>query len=383
VDSARGLPADRKLLSPVAEPNLRHEETTLAEVMQTAGYRTALVGKWHLGTAEYGAETQGFEVNIGGTHWGAPATFFYPYRGNQRFRGEYRYVPGLGFGKPGDYLTDRLTDVAMETIDRAAGDPFFLFLSHHAPHTPIEAPEALVAKYRAKLRPGMHHSNATYAAMVEAFDTSVGRVREHLRVRGLDRNTAVIVMSDNGGFINESEGRQVTSNAPLRSGKGALYEGGLRVPLLIYWPGVTSPGMTIDEPVVSTDLFRTVTEMAGARTASAHPDGLSLVPLLRGASRRLPDREAIYFHYPHYYPTTTPASAIRTRKWKLIEFHEDGVLELYDLENDPSEQRNLAVSQPAASQPAVVADLREKLDAWKADVKARLPRPNPVWRPGC
>jgi arylsulfatase A len=364
-----GIPqTNRKLVPPAAAANLPHAETTLAEHLQRAGYRTALVGKWHLGTAEFAPETQGFEDNAGGTHWGAPSTFFYPYRGTQRFNGEYRYVPGLGYGKPGDYLTDRLTDKAIEAIDGAAGQPFFLYLAHHAQHTPIEAPAGLVAKYKALLRSEHKHRNVTYAAMVESLDASVGRIRAHLKARGLDRNTLFVFTSDNGGYINVSEGEAVTTNAPLRSGKGSLYEGGLRIPLLVHWPGVTRAGAVSAEPVVTYDLFATAVAAAGVAGVAAH-DGLNLRPLFDNPQTRLP-REEYFFHYPHYYPTTTPVTGLRTREWKLLHYYEDNRIELYNLRDDPAESRNVYDSHPE-----VVARLRERLTAWQRDTGAREPKP--------
>lgn len=359
-------PANRALVPATAEPNLPHAEVTIAELLKEAGYATAAVGKWHLGTAPYYPETQGFDINIGGTFWGAPATFFHPYRG--KFNTEIRYIPGLPGGAPGEYLTDRLTDEAIRTIDlMTAGDgkPFFLYLAHHAPHTPIEAKAAMVAKYEAKRRPEMRHQNAAYAAMVESFDESVGRVVDHLRTRGFDRDTIVIVTSDNGGYINEFRGKAVTNNSPLRSGKGSLYEGGLRVPLIVKWPGVTQPGAESAEPVVSADLFATLCEAAGLATKAA--DGASLQPLLARERAQL-DRNELYFHYPHYYPTTTPVSAVRTRDWKLLEYYEDGRLELYNLRDDPGEQRNAAAAEPERTQA-----MKARLEAWRREVGARLP----------
>ena len=358
-------PANRPLSPAPAEPNLPHAEVTIAERLKEAGYATAAVGKWHLGTAPFYPETQGFDINIGGTFWGAPATFFHPYRG--KFNTEIRYIPGLAGGAAGEYLTDRLTDEAIKTIDLMSADrkPFFLYLAHHAPHTPIEAKPAMVAKYEAKRQPEMRHQNAAYAAMVESFDESVGRVMDHLRTRGLDRDTIVIVTSDNGGYINEFRGKAVTNNAPLRSGKGSLYEGGLRVPLLIKWPGVTQPGAESAEPVVSADLFATLCEAAGVGAKAV--DGVTLKPLLTREKAQL-DREELYFHYPHYYPTTTPVSAVRTRDWKLLEYYEDGRLELYHLREDPGEQRNAAAAEPERTRA-----MKARLDAWKRDVGARLP----------
>ncbi len=171
-------PKNRKLLQGNSLHSLPHSETTLAKHLQDAGYLTAIVGKWHLGDADHYPETHGFDVNIGGTHWGAPQTFWWPYRGSGRFGTEYRYVPHLEFGEPGEYLTDRLTDEALKVIDHAGDQPFFLYLSHHAPHTPIEAKTADTQRFQAKLRPAMRHQNAVYAAMIKSVDQSVGRVMQ-------------------------------------------------------------------------------------------------------------------------------------------------------------------------------------------------------------
>ena len=232
-----------------------------------------------------------------------------------------------------------------------------------------EAKAALVAKYKAKLRSGQHHQNAAYAAMIESFDESVGRVRAHLRQRGLEQNTVIFVTSDNGGYLSDSGGQRVTDNYPLRSGKGSLYEGGVRVPFIAYWPGVTKAGAVCAEPIVSTDLFSTILEITG-QTNAPGGDGLSIVPLLRDAHQKLP-RDEFFFHYPHYYPTTTPVSAIRTREWKLLEYFEDNRLELYRLSQDPSEEKDLAASEPEQAR-----QLHARLTAWRKEVGARLPTPN-------
>ncbi|MBI5802633.1 MAG: sulfatase [Verrucomicrobia bacterium] len=376
-------PTNRKLLQAASLHDLPHAETTLAKHLQAAGYLTALVGKWHLGDANHAAETHGFDINIGGTHWGAPTTFFWPYRGAGRFGTEFRYVPHLEFGQPGEYLTDRLTDEALRVVDRAAAakQPFFLYLAHHAPHTPVEAKPADVTHFKEKLRPGMKHQNPTYAAMVRSLDESVGRVRARLRERGLERNTIFIFTSDNGGYIGTSthEGRTipVTDNSPLRSGKGTCYEGGLRVPLIVDWPGVTPAGARCDEPVVLTDLFHTLTVAAGlGAPAGSVPDGLDLSALLRKPDTKL-GRDALFFHYPHYYhaPPSTPVSAVRAGNWKLLEFFEDQRVELFNLKDDPGESRDLAKQMPDKT-----AELLQRLRDWRETVGAQMPAPNPDHR---
>lgn len=179
-EGSLGGPQNRQLLQGDSKHDLPPDEKTLAERLHEAGYATALVGKWHLGDGDHSPETQGFDVNIGGTRWGAPQSFFWPYRGSGRFGQEFRFVPGLPLGKPGDYLTDKLTDAAISFIDRAGQQPFFLFLAHHSPHTPIEAPQPLIEHFQAKLKPELKHQNPAYAAMVKNLDHNVGRVLDHL-----------------------------------------------------------------------------------------------------------------------------------------------------------------------------------------------------------
>ncbi len=373
-------PPDRKraLLPPPSIPDLPPSEITLAEALKQRGYLTAVVGKWHLGDAGHAPQSNGFDINIGGTHWGAPQTFFYPYSGSKRFGGEFRYVPGLEFGREGEYLTDRLTTEGLRVIDHAAGRPFFLYLAHHAPHTPIEGKPEIVRRYQARIKAGMRHRNAAYAAMIESLDESVGRVAAHLKQRKLDGNTLLVFMSDNGGYINPFDGQPVTGNSPLRSGKGSLYEGGIRVPLIISGAGVAKPGTVESMPVLSTDLYRTLLDVAGhggSEGYRAAVDSVSLAPLLAGGSRPAP-RGQMCFHYPHYYATTTPVSAIRMGHWKLIEYFEGPRVELYDLANDPSEIRDLARARPEMAR-----DLAQTLKAWREQVGARLPEPNPDFRP--
>lgn len=373
-------PKNRALLQADSLHSLPRTETTLATQLQAAGYLTALIGKWHLGDADHYPETHGFDVNVGGTHWGAPHTFWWPYRGSGRFGSEFRYVPHMEFGKPGEYLTDRLTDEALHVIDHAGDQPFFLYLSHHAPHTPIEAKPADVEYFQAKLTPTMHHQNAVYAAMIKSLDENVGRVLERLKQRELDKNTIVVFLSDNGGFVGidgkSGQAVPVTNNTPLRSGKGSCYEGGLRIPLLIRWPSVTRAGTVCHEPVVVMDLFSTLLASAGLSPSPENDvDGINLRPLLTEPSVQL-DRTTLFFHYPHYYATTTPVSALRSGDWKLLEYFEDQHVELYNLKEDLGESTELSQRYPE-----VVSKLRTKLHTWRNDLQVALPKPNPDFQP--
>lgn len=367
----------RKLLPAESRHDLPRSEITIAERLHDAGYLTASIGKWHLGNADHAPETQGFDVNIGGNHWGAPGTFFFPYRKAGRFGPELRYIPHLEFGKPGEYLTDRLTEEAVRVIDRSEGRPFFLYFPHYAVHTPLEAKPEDVEYFQKKITPALYHQNPTYAAMVKSLDDSVGKLRKHLAEKGLDQRTIFIFTSDNGGVTRNSpsDGQftPVTSNHPLRSGKGSLYEGGLRVPLLIAAPGVTQPGETCDQPLILTDLHATLASLAGL-SPPAEPqvaDGIDLVPLLQNPRQERGPRD-LFFHYPHYYYNTTPVSAVRSGDWKLLKYAEDGSKELYNLAHDPRETANLVDLHPD-----VAAQLDRKLEAWLSESAALQARHNP------
>jgi arylsulfatase A len=373
-------PKNRRLLQAHSNHDLPHSESTLALYMQDAGYLTALVGKWHLGDANHYPETHGFDINIGGTHWGAPQTFWWPYRGAGRFGGEYRYVPHLEFGQPGEYLTDRLTNEALDVIDRVSDKPFLLYLAHHAPHTPIEAKEENVRFFESKRRPEMRHQNAVYAAMIKSFDESVGRVLAKLKEKNIEQDTIVVLASDNGGFIGiDNRAGQtipVTSNFPLRSGKGSCYEGGIRVPLIIRWPGVAKPGVSSDEPVVVMDLLPTLLRAAGVAIPNdVTIDGMDLRPLIEDPKAKLA-RDALFFHYPHYYTTTSPVSAARIGDWKLLEYFEDNHVELYNLKDDLSEANDLAGKLPEKS-----AEILDRLHRWRQEIDAAMPNPNPDFKP--
>lgn len=379
-ESAISPTRDKPLLPPPTVGDLPTSTTNLAQILRAAGYLTLHVGKWHLGDAAHSPEALGFDISIGGTHWGAPATYFHPFSGPSGSSREFRYVPGLGLGKSGEYLTDRLTDEALKLIDAAGDRPFFLNLWHHSPHTPIEAKREHVEHYRKKLKPGLHHQNPDYAAMVHSLDENVGRVLDHLEQRGLADRTLVIFVSDNGGYTNPWRGNVPTDNWPLRSGKGSLYEGGIRVPLIVRLPGVTPKGATCATPVICADFLPTILELCGelggARTpAPANLDGLSFASLLKQPQARLP-REEFFFHYPHYYFNTTPVSAMRSGDWKLLEYFEDNHVELYNLREDPGETRNLAAQQPEQA-----AKLRARLHAWWKESDALLPSANPAVKP--
>jgi arylsulfatase A len=381
-EGARKPDRTRRLLPGDSLDHLPQKYVTLAEKLGSAGYRTAAVGKWHLGDGDMAAETQGFEVAVGGTRWGAPPTFFWPYKNDTRFRGEFRFVPGLPFGKKGDYLTDALTDAALHVIDDAGDEPFFLYLAHYAPHTPIEAPANPVSKYRAKIQGENRHRNATYAAMIENLDTNVGRVIEHLKRKGHFENTLIVFTSDNGGYLGDPKGRngEVTTNAPLRSGKGSLYEGGIRVPLILKLPDTAGSKGTnsnavrrISERVVLTDLHEVILKIAGIEDLSNGDlgDGVDWSANLLDPNAPWPSR-TLYFHYPHYYETTTPVSAVIDEGRKLLHYAEDGRTELYDLKSDPSETKDLSEKEPNLAR-----ELLDRLNRWKKQVGARVPVLNP------
>jgi arylsulfatase A-like enzyme len=354
-----------KLLTPPFEQQLPLEETNVAEALGQLGYRSAIIGKWHLGGGDYLPERQGFERNVGAGANGGVRSFFGPFN-----------LVNLQGGSRDEYLNERLTSAAEEWLGEAAGQgPFLLYLAEYLTHTPIQAPEPLVEKYRRKGASEAAEANPIYAAMIERVDQMVGRVRARLEQAGVAGRTVIIVTSDNGGLRYEGRSpRPVTDNSPLRAGKGHLYEGGIRVPLLVYWPGLTKPGRAVDTPVSSIDFLPTLVEMAGARAPSGL-DGISLAPLLRGGSP--PRRDALYWHYPHYSNQGgVPSGAIRQGDWKLIEFYEDGRLELFHLKDDPGEKQNLVNREPARAR-----RMHAALRRWRDSVKAAMPQVNPNYDP--
>lgn len=346
-----------KLVVPEFNGQLPLEEVTIAEALAPAGYVSGSFGKWHLGPATHFPDKQGFDswlVTRGG--------HFFP---NVRTFPTTEYPDGA-------YLADVLTGEAEGFLEANRDRPFFLFLSHYAVHIPLHAKQAKIAKYQAKPKPAQGVNNPIYAGMIESVDESVGRVLAKLDELELTDHTVVILTSDNGGLRQHYRGIGpiVTSSAPLRAEKGTLYEGGIREPLIVRWPGAVAPGSTCDVPVSSVDFYPTLLDVARVEDAPRHHvDGKSLVPLLTQMGKL--DREAIFWHYPHYHHST-PAGAIRSGDWKLLEFYEDGKLELYNLKDDLSETLDLAESEPATA-----ARLREMLHDWRASVAAKMPTENP------
>jgi arylsulfatase A-like enzyme len=355
-------------LSPA--PNADHlalEEVTVAERLREAGYATFFAGKWHLGNGDYSPNAQGFGPALEGKN-----QFFYP-----------PATDPLPDPRDDPKTTDRIANEAVKFIGTHKNQPFFAYIPFLAVHIPIGARADLVAKYerkktsvpdawgterKSKVR--LAQNDATYAAMVEQLDRAIGRILDSLETNGIAERTVVVFMSDNGG-LSTAEGNH-TSNAPLRGGKGWPYEGGIREPLLIRAPGVTKAGTTCDTPVISTDFYPTFLDLANLPPfPKQHRDGISLVPLLR--NRKLVRGAPLFWHYPHYgNQGGAPNGAVRDGDWKLIEWFEDGSLELFNLRDDPGETRNLA-----APNSRKVQKLQSELVAWRKTVNALMPTPNP------
>ncbi|MDA1332584.1 MAG: sulfatase [Bacteroidetes bacterium] len=366
---------NRLLLPASYVEELPLEEITMAEAFRDAGYETFFAGKWHLGTEGSYPEDHGFSINKGGWERGGPygrGRYFPPYDN-----------PRLEDGPEGEHLPARLAEETAQFISETRDKPFLAFLSFYSVHTPLMTRSDLEAKYERKRlgvpedewgvegerKVRLVQNHAIYAGMVEAMDLAVGRLLQQLEESGLAEKTVVIFMSDNGG-LSTSEGHP-TSNLPLRAGKGWMYEGGIREPMIIKWPGVTSPGATSSISVTSTDFYPTMLDMADVSSNEyQHPDGVSLVPLLEGKNRL--DRDALYWHYPHYgNQGGSPSAAVRKGAWKLIEFFEDNRVELYNLQDDIGEQTNLSSREPEK-----VEELRSMLHDWYLSVDAQFPSAN-------
>ncbi len=370
-----------KLLPAVYQDRLPLGEITLAEAFKDGGYATFFAGKWHLGPEGFYPENQGFDINRGGWESGGP------YGGNKYFSPYGN--PRLSDGPAGEHLPPRLAAETVKFIEDNRSKPFLAYLSFYSVHTPLMSRADLERKYEDKREKlgltekwGQEHlrkvrqvqEHAVYAGMVEAVDQAVGAVTSALDRLGLADRTAIIFMSDNGG-LSTSEGFP-TSNLPLRAGKGWLYEGGIRVPMSIVWPGVTRPASVCRVPVTSTDFYPTLLDLAGLPLKPRqHLDGLSLAPLLRDGAE--PKREAIFWHYPHYgNQGGSPGGAVRAGDWKLILWYENHGLELFNLRRDIGEKINLADEQPGKA-----AELRGLLTRWLKQSGAVFPSKNPNYDP--
>ena len=382
-----GADSKGKLLSAPYVHELPLEETSIATALREGGYRTWHVGKWHLGEREFYPDRHGFDVNIGGCHWGHPAYgYFSPY-----------HIETLPEGPDGEYLTDRLTDEAIKLIREKDDRPFFLNLWHYTVHMPVQAKPEDIARFEEKAKrmgldtidpivegenfPVLHKANErvqrrriqsdpVYAAMIYNMDWNVGRLLDALEETGQADNTIIVFTSDNGG-LSSAEGSP-TCNAPLSEGKGWMNEGGVREPLIVKWPGVVRPHSTCSVPVTSPDFYPTFLEMAGLPLMpDQHVDGESFLPLLKGEEQL--KRDAIFWHYPNYSNQgCTPGCSMRMGDYKLLLFFEDDHVELYNLREDISEQHDLA-----AQMPELAEQMRKRLEEWLIDVQAKLPTPNP------
>jgi len=406
------------MLAPTYEQQLPHAELTLAEALKEHGYHTAHIGKWHLGEEPFGPTSQGFDFQIPRWNKGWPKTGFHaPFE-----------LEGLE-DKPGDYLTDRLTDEAERFIEANRDQPFFLYLSHFAVHDPIHGRDDLVTHYESKRRSmgsevgskfvlednpddqpplsrdkltqmmakpawsghkvlpqrtvkiKQHQDNVQFAAMVTAMDESLGRIVAKLRTLHLDENTIIVFFSDNGGMSaanfgnparvvgkNQLDAAYSTSNLPLRGAKGWLYEGGIRVPMIVRTPSMQMKNQVCDQPVISNDIYPTLLKLAGLPSLpDQHCDGVSLAGLLEGTSQTL-ERTALYWHFPHYsnHGMQSPGAAIRAGDYKLLEYFENGTVQLFNLKDDIGEQHDLS-----ATEPRKVTELQQSLHRWQADLGAQ------------
>ena len=354
----RFTPPESKLLPAEMRDHLPLEYTTIAERLRDeAGYATAFIGKWHLykGREEkFAAQFQGFDINIGGCSYGGPPTFFDPYR-----------IPFLTDRKKGEYLPDRLADETISFMQKQvqAKKPFYVALWNYTVHWPMEAPGEFVAKWADKPKVGYNHK--VYPAMLETMDLAIARVLEELGRLKIEEDTFVVFTSDNGPFGGVGDAR------PLRADKGHLYEGGIRVPLIVRWPGKVAAGTVREDPVILTDFYPTLLEVAGLKTRKHYPgDGESLLPVLTGEADL--QRDALFWHYPNFafHRDNRLGSAIRMGDYKLIEFFDRNEVELYNLREDLGEKKNLAGVEAGR-----VEEMRKRLSRWREKSGARMPRP--------
>ncbi len=351
---------NKKLLCPPNALWMELEEITIAEALKPAGYTSCHIGKWHLGADDWYPDRQGFDFNVGGCDFGQPPTYFDPYY--RKGQGE---IPTLEPRRNGEYLTDREADEAVKFIHNHKDKPFFLYMAHYTVHTPIQAKKNLIEKY--KLKPPTNQKHPTYAAMIESLDDAVGRICSALDDLDLAENTIIFFTSDNGGLLGP------TNNAPLRSGKGFPYEGGIREPLIVRWPKVIKPGTVSHEPVTSVDYFPTICQAADVPLPNDRDiDGVSLLNHLKSNGTKELNRHALYWHFPHYRGNVVPYSIIREGSWKLIKRYEGKPFELFNLKSDISEENDLSQIYPTKTR-----QLDAKLRRWLRLTSAKMPKLNP------
>ncbi|MEZ6041252.1 MAG: sulfatase [Planctomycetaceae bacterium] len=340
-----------KLRDPEVPRQLPLEVTTFAELLGKAGYKTGYFGKWHLGGTGFGPKDQGWQTAV-------------ETQGNT-------LSPAMAKVAGTDRMAEYLTNMAVDFIEQNRDQPFLLQVSHTAVHIPLSTTKSRREKYQQKPAASNYPSRPDYAGLIEELDESVGRILDTIERLQLSGRTLIIFTSDNGGLETEQNGTITTSNKPLRREKGTLYEGGIRVPMIACWQNKVQPGTKTDEIASTIDLFATFADLAGCQLPKTQPnDGISLKGVLQDASCSLPER-ALFWHLPHYHHST-PASAIRMGGYKLLEFHEDHRLELYDLNNDIGESTNLSVTRTD-----MAARLHTALQTWRHQVGARMPEPNP------
>lgn len=370
------------------EGHLNNETTTIAEPFKAAGYTTFFAGKWHLASSESYPEDQGFDFNYGGGHAGAPKSYFQPYneaKNGYNGNGRERNITKLDDAPEGYYLTDHLTDKTVSFINNHANTPFLIYLSHYGVHTPFDGKKELIKTYREKaktLYPNeeeafefeattgetkLRQDNAIYAAMIQSVDESLGRLIEALKAKGVYENTIIVFTSDHGGLSNRGNGRKLaTSNLPLRAGKGHNYEGGIKVPMYISWPGRIQAGYS-QSIVTGTDYFPTLLEICDLPLTDEILDGKSFSASLLQNSTQHFDRP-VFWHSPVPRPKSTgdrANTAVRLGNYKLLDFYEDGRIELYDLKKDPEERNDLSDLEPEK-----VKELMLLINDWRKEVQA-------------
>ncbi|MEX0313709.1 MAG: sulfatase [Allomuricauda sp.] len=368
----RGNAENRMLIPHPNKTELSGEIVTMAEALKAFGYTNAHIGKWHLGNRDATRpEAQGFDINIAGNELGHPKSYFSPYKN-----------PDLSDGKDGEYLTDRLTNEALDFIEDNKDGPFFVYFAHYAVHTPIQAKSEIISKYKDK-KPHLGQDNPSYAAMVESMDQSIGRILQTLKKLKLDKNTLVLFFSDNGGHGG------ITNHAPLKGSKGMLYEGGIREPMIAWWPKKIEPNSKSDEVVIGTDFYPTLVSLAGGNPKDYPIDGEDLTPLF--FQKKNLEREAVYWHFPAYLEgyhgikqeealtrgwRAVPSGAIRKGDWKLIEDFEDGRVQLYNIKEDISENTDLSATHPEKKE-----ELWKDLKNWRKRINAPVPtKKNPLYK---